>query len=184
MKKFNYLGFDLDGTISDSMKLGAEHMRVYFGKDPIAGGTYEEMFGVSKEEMKEFMNLYASIVWKECLPIPGAVRVIRELWKVFDISIITNRPQKDFSITRDWLRKWKVPYTDLHLIGPGNKKCDFPPIQKCFCFVEDEIEKAKGIADKKIPTFVFNSDIKYNNIINVKNWEEIGEYILLRRFDK
>ena len=183
MGEVKYIGIDLDGTVADSTGLAARYMQDHFDKDPlIASDSFEEMFDVSTAEVCEFWDIYAQRLWRECKPIRGAVRVIREISKSYPIMIVTRRFIRDKRITIDWLDEFCIPHDVVHFLGKtGVSKGDFPPIQECHCYIDDEVGNAICISDAKVPVILFKKDIDHPRVICVNGWREIEELILLKR---
>lgn len=175
------LGFDIDGVIADFVKTFIQLVRKRYNLslketdiychdlDLVLGISKEEKNELIRETIKEDLTLYPSA--KETLE-----KLYREGHKIF---ILTARPHDLIEMTKTWLKKKRVPYTELIQLNEGEKhlaKIDLDLI------VEDNLEDAIGWSKKVKNVLIY--DHPWNQTWNVKglikrvhNWKEIFEAV-------
>lgn len=141
-------------------------------------------------------NRYA--IWREFLssdlmlnanPINWSIETIQELLeKWIELHIITARPNHLYEFTNLWINKhFKEKFSWVHFsTTPENIR--IPKFEICKnlwinLIIEDNIDYAMEFADNDIKVIILekpwnkNRVENHNNIIRVKNWEEIVKHL-------
>jgi uncharacterized HAD superfamily protein len=171
------LGFDIDGVISDFVKtfIGLVKRRydLVLREADIYCHDLNLVLGISIEERNQLIR----DTLKEDLALnAGAKEVIEKLYSEgHRIFILTARPEDLAEVTRAWLKKKGIPYTERVQLNEGKKylaKADLDLI------VEDNLEDALEWSQRVKNILVY--DHPWNQTLNVKglikrvyNWDEI-----------
>ncbi|MCK4667982.1 hypothetical protein KAU33_14600, partial [Candidatus Dependentiae bacterium] len=189
MKKL--LGIDIDGVIANSDVKFRESMTKYFNKDfnreDVFTFSYEESFGITKEEMRGFWNhFYKKGEWLTIEPLKGAIESIQKLKKFYTIFVVTGRPDGLKEVTEGWLKKYNVYYDELfmtnfldkfeHLLNNGHRP---------EWFIEDHLYFSIGLARNGVKVLLFDypwnrtgEDVTHINIYRVNGWADALEHLL------
>jgi uncharacterized HAD superfamily protein len=187
------IGVDMDEVLVDinqAMIDGYnEKHGTNFQKKDVKSFFLEELFGCTKEEMFEFMEeFFFSEHHKEAAPLIGAIEGIEQL-KVYDLVLITARPEHVRSVTEEWLAKhFPNTFSEIHLIGDSiglggmkQTKGDMAIVLGIQIFIEDSLSNAKNIAAKGIPVVLidapWNQGDLPDDITRAFSWEEIVEHV-------
>jgi len=175
------LCIDIDGVVADSVNLMWKYFKDYFDVEPdMSKRTMEDAFNVTSDEINRVWKFYAKQIYGECSVVPGALRALQDLYQIFDIVLVTARFEKDKKITKKWLKREHIPYDSLYLVGREKHKSDLSLVKKCKYFIEDDILNAMDLAKNGVNVFLFRSNIEFQNIICVRNWNEIVKTILVK----
>ncbi|MCL6477643.1 MAG: hypothetical protein K6T65_04430 [Peptococcaceae bacterium] len=178
------IGVDIDGVIADSQTVIIRKLNQHFGKSYTLADFVDfkprKMFGVNRKQLDHFIMARELEIIEETLPIPGAVETLREL-EGCKIYLVSARSPAYYSQTADWLRKFNVPYHEVHLLGQHDKRRSC--LDLCVdIFIEDSRKNAIQVSACGIPVLLM--DATYNRgklpemVTRVFNWEQIREYIL------
>ena len=185
------IGIDIDDTINDLASILIKYARKYNTINGIKFDInenewdFDKAFGWNEQEAMEFMNTYISQVFDESKPKENAVKIISKLKNDgHKIIIITarhsNHVKNVYHISRDWLKKYNVPYNKL-IINSDNKaeKCEENNVD---IFIDDSIKHCENVQKRlEIPVYLFDSvyNKKYENthIKRVFSWKEIYDEI-------
>jgi len=169
---------DIDGVLADSEQIMYYCFENYFDKKCAVGAkNWEEGFGVTTEEVNHVWKIYSKQIYRECLPISGAIRAIEDLHKVFDINLVTARHISDKKYTKQWLKQYAVKYDSLHFVGKGSNKIKLDVVKNCDYFIDDNIANVIEVANLGKKCYLFRKDeptmFTPGNVIRVKKWSEI-----------
>lgn len=147
------LGQDLDGVIyrwSDTARyLLNEHRKEDPGesqnydwiKNHITKESWDWLWsqGVRDHGLFRYGSLYK-----------GTREFLQQMEPLCDIVIITSRPSSAVRDTMDWLAYQKLPISEVHIVGPEQKKSSITP--QCDVYIDDAahncqdlIENTKGL---------------------------------------
>jgi hypothetical protein len=171
------LGFDIDGVIADFVKTFIElvwkRYNVSLKETDIYCHDLDLVLGISKEEKNELIR---ETIREDLAVYLGAKETIEKLHREgHRIFILTARPHDLIEMTKTWLEKKGIPYTELIQLNQGEKhlaKIDLDLI------VEDNLEDALGWSKKVKNVLIY--DHPWNQTLNIKglvkrvhNWNEI-----------
>lgn len=170
------IGIDIDNVIANTFYDLSKRFADFMGKDiPPA----EVVSAMRKHKLK--MWQYWAYAWRHkllslVLPIERSVETIAG-WHSsgHSIFLITSRIPLFGRQTREWLKKFNVPYHELHHAKEGQKH---KKISQCDLFIEDNIDECEALADHCEKVLLLDypwnqKTISRSNIIRVKNWDEI-----------
>ena len=183
MKNLN-ICIDIDGTITDPY-FWLDIANKYFNKkitiDKITEYEIDKVMGITREEYDEFYNKNKLEMHSEEVNLRENVRkIIEELIKINNIYFVTARDSDLKIITYSLLKKNKIPYDDIFLLG-SHHKVDMAKKLKCDIFIEDSYANALELSENGFKVLLL--DTNYNrkplnkNIIKVSKWNEIYEII-------
>ena len=140
------------------------------------------LLGVSKEEKHQLVK---ETLLEDLALIIGAKEALLELYSGSNqIFILTARPKELENVTKDWLERKGIPYSQLYQLNEGEKHL---ADVKLDLVVEDNLEDAIGWSKKVKNILVY--DHPWNRSFNVKGlfkrvycWKDILEEI--ERFKK
>jgi len=175
------IGFDIDGVISNFVetfiKLVKKKYDVTLKETDIYCHDLNLVLGISKEESYQLIRE----TLKEDLTLNyGAKETLKKLsigeHKIF---ILTARPRDLTEVTKDWLKRKDIPYTQIIQLNEGEKylaKVDLDLI------VEDNLEDAVEWSQRVKSILVY--DHPWNKTLNVKrlitrvySWDEIFQEV-------
>lgn len=174
------LGIDIDGTITEP-DCFIPHLNEAFGKeltlDDIVQYDLHRLYGVSKDEMKEWFEEHSSRLYAASSLQTGARRVLRSLAQQFRLVYISARTESEYDTTYAWFNKHDVPYDDVHLIGTHHK-IETAREQRVQLFFEDKYDNACDLCEAlSIPVILF--DTPYNQgplpdrVYRIQNWFDV-----------
>jgi len=113
-------------------------------------------------------------------------KVIDKLSKLFNINIVTARNYSSATITEQWLNKNKLYYDNIYFhSGSKIDVCNWKNIK---IMIEDKPDNAIILAQNGIKVLLFdrlyNQNVKHENVIRCKNWNQIYNTILLMNTKK
>lgn len=180
------IGVDIDGVITDEGKgkdnIWHKSLCNYFGKNIERKKEiydFTEAFDISSEKIENFLNKHLEKIYREITPAPGARKILTRLKKLgFKFFLITARNEKFNSLTKNWLKKHKIPY---HTLIHDDNKADRACKMKIKLFIEDNRENARKLIASNIPVILVNKyhnqGLQNNNLYRVNTWYEINEHI-------
>lgn len=190
------IGIDIDNTLTEvqkelncaaynyAKKLGKninEHCN--FQEDINNNGNfYMEKFNFNYDELKYFLKDIQEQIINNALPRKNAVNCIKKLKeKGNKIYIITARDSEfhndPYKLSKDWLDKNNIEYDKL--IVNARQKAPICKKEKIDIFIDDQLNNCIDIANLGIQTIrISENEINYNNIVNLKNWNEIYNFIV------
>ena len=114
-------GFDIDGVLTDDdngqSNLWLERASAFFNRPILKHSFYiDEALGIAKEELEPFLVRETAMIMEIVSPRQGCVEVLTRLMdRGHEVQLITARSEPYREVTEDWLRRHKIPYTDLHM---------------------------------------------------------------------
>ena len=179
------IGVDIDAVLTKEGR-GEENIWYqeicnYFDLQEQQRNVYDftEAFGVSNEEVKQFMADKAHEIFRSLPPAPKAKQVLTKLKNQgFTIILITARNDKYRNLTLNWLEKHQIPFDQLiH----SKHKADVCQELGVELFIDDKLENLQSIKENmEIPLLLMDMDHNqhYEGAIpRVNNWLEIKEKI-------
>lgn len=110
---------DLDDVIAQTAAAFPDVLRAVFGREiafqDIFSFDLGKSFGLSKDELRDFLHrAHRDSVLITLRPMPGAKEVL-ERWATDGtfIVVVTGRPISTYDVTREWLRKNRIPFHGL-----------------------------------------------------------------------
>jgi hypothetical protein len=175
------LGFDIDGVISNFVRtfirLVERKYDVILKEADIYYHDLNLVLGISKKENQQLIRE----TLKEDLALNrGAKETLEKLCSEgHDIFILTARPHDLVEVTKAWLKKKGIPYTELVQLNAGEKYCAKVNLD---LIVEDSLEDALEWSQKVKNILVY--DHPWNQSKNVKklikrvySWDDIYKEI-------
>ncbi len=190
------IGIDLDDVIVDFTREFLKFYNQKFKKNILYKDwkvfDLWELEPISKEESIKLINeFYKSEFFDEIDLIDGAKEAICGLMEKHEVSVITARPLRWGEKTRSFFEKQfpKEKVNLHHSRSPDDFKIDKAGICKNLkieLIIDDRENHALDCAEKGVKVLLldkpWNQGVKHENIIRVKNWNEILEK-LNRGFD-
>lgn len=144
-------------------------------------GFYSSIFGWNEEEIEYFFRTKRIEVVDNAKPRKSAREIIQKLKNDGNnIYIITARTKKFDDIPYEraklWLDKNDIFYDKL--IVEATDKAKVCHDLNISLFIDDQLNNCISLANNGIHTIrLTNSTEVYDNIINMKNWNDVYEYI-------
>lgn len=184
---FYKLGIDIDGVLTEegpeNNSIWQQKMIDFFNrKINLEKNTYNlaEAFGLNDEELNLFLEKELQNIYSQVPPAQGAKETLSELKdKGFKIILITARHSEHNDVTKNWLKKYNIPYDNLY-----HEHDKAPLVEKLNLklFIEDNKNNALSISAKNIPVILVNKyhnrDLKENDLIyRANNWQDIKGHL-------
>ncbi|RCW51472.1 MULTISPECIES: hypothetical protein [unclassified Halanaerobium] len=179
----NKLGIDIDGVLTEegpkNNSIWQQKMTEFFGRNiNLRKNTYNlaEAFGLNTEELNLFLKKELENIYRQATPAEGAKETLEELKeRDFTLILITARHSKYNTLTKNWLKKYDIPYDKLY---HEDNKAPLAEKLKLKLFIEDNKFNALAISKKNIPVILVskyhNKDIEKNNLIyRADSWQDI-----------
>lgn len=196
MKK-KIFGVDFDDVLFDSnTSIAAFHNANYgtsYGREDNSDYFFEKLWGCSVEEVWRRIDEYSETEYHHNAPIiEGARAALQKLQTVYDIVIVTSRPEEARPVTERWLEK-NLPGFVEHIYFTGRFRGPSPVrvLKSDICkqvgisyFVEDAPHWIEDIALNALETEIFLFDSPWNQketsprAIRVHSWEEVVRKLL------
>lgn len=182
MSKLN-ICIDIDGTITSPYHFIPYLNEIYnkeITQDECITCKLEDLYETNIEDLLEKFHSKYIYSYKEAEVVEGAKDIIDELYMSHNLCFVTARSQILEDITVEWLRENGFTDIEVHLLG-SDYKIDKARELECNLFIEDNPFNAIGLADAGMKVLLidnnYNKNIEHENIIRVKNWTEIKEFI-------
>ena len=185
MNRLN-LCIDIDGTLTDPYYWLPRANR-FFGKNvkdsDVTSYRMHEVLGIAEKEYDDFYNFFGPLLHKEAPVRSGVCDVIGELFKEHYIHIVTAREEKMKYVSLDWLKKHKIPFDTMSLLGTPDKVQKAGDLDSDL-FIEDSYDNALQLAGAGFEVLLI--DCNYNrgpvppNVTRVNDWDQIRN--MIRRF--
>lgn len=187
------LGIDIDDTITKTTEqtdiFAKEYTEKVLNREfSINLDTYDPMwvqaaYGWTKEDEKNFWDLYYEKDMEMLEPKEDAIESINELYKNHEIILISAR--WDFEsgiikkITKDWLERHDVHYHKLFINHVDKRQISME--NNIDLFIDDSLKTCREIESIGIKTLLMTSrrtdKIDVGSIIKVNSWDEILQKI-------
>jgi len=188
------IGIDIDDVVTETMKGYLEEINknreTQIDFEDVNGSLFwKNVFGFSKDQVKEFLDGFFEIKAYELELIEGAKEGICLLDKDHEICFITSRPKEFQEKTKAFLKKHmpglepKVFHSEIGaLVKEGKDKIDLCEDLGIDLIIEDQKRFARNCASRGLKVILFrrpwNDSLEdHENIIKVKTWNEILEKI-------
>ncbi len=182
------IGIDIDGVLTDEKKYIIDYGTKFFIENNISYTIHDdkfygqEIFDVTKEQYKKFLNSYIFEYSKNIKIKPFASEIIKKLKEEHKIFIITardfttyeNKYQMQMQQTvKKWLCENDVLYDEVIFSKNKDVICKEKQID---IMIEDNPENIISIS-KKIPVIcydnIYNKNVYSNNIYRCFSWYDI-----------
>jgi hypothetical protein len=187
------IGIDIDNTITNTTETILGYAKT-FGEQNNLNITLnsqeyfiEGSLGWDKKTADEFLKYHLTDIYNSVCPKPDSIDVIKHLHKNHSIVLITSRNEKFPLIretTHEWLKKHQIKFDKL-VMNNTDDMHHFSKLYACLenrieLMIEDHHDLAVELCEK-IPVLMFdypyNAHVKEKNIIRVKKWLEVREFI-------
>ena len=140
---------------------------------------------MARDDLFAFLEDETIPILTSVTPRQGCVQVLRGLLQAgYEVHLITARSEFLRPVTEDWLHRYQVPYTALHM-SPSleedyskGERCDQLGVQ---FFVDDHYPNCIDTADRGVYTLCFTrltTSISLAHLrLPVYNWREIAQHI-------
>lgn len=183
------LGIDYDEVLVDTLPVFLEFYAKQTGeiytKDQIWGFDLSKVVGRSEEFIGElFLEFYKTTEFRDLSPMHGSQEAIRELSSIYDLHVVTSRPNVADTTSKYWLEK---NHPDISL--PIHYSCEMYPNSKdtkpAICksldvvaLIDDNLDYALSCVEVGIRTYLFKTPWnknaeKHDLIVPVSSWSEI-----------
>lgn len=182
------IGIDIDGVLTEEKKYIIDYGTKFFIENNISytindDNFYgQEIFGVTKEQYKKFLNNYIFEYSKNVKVRPFASEIIKKLKKAHEVFIITARDLTTYEnkyqikmqqIVKKWLYDNDILYDEIIFSKNKDIICEEKEID---IMIEDNPENIIAIS-KKIPVIcynnIYNRKICNNNVYRCFSWYDI-----------
>lgn len=175
------LGFDIDGVISDFVESFREVVKSHYGHSLNEADIYchdlNLVLGITKQERNELIR---ETLLRDIALMPKAQGTLMKLKSEgHQIFILTARFKDLISVTKNWLEKKEIPYSQLIPLSEGKKHLAEDELD---VIVEDNLEDALEWSQKVENILVY--DHPWNQTQNVRglvkrvhSWDDIYEEI-------
>jgi uncharacterized HAD superfamily protein len=174
---------DIDGTITDPY-YWLDFTNKYFNKsiteDQVTEYCIDKVMGINRHEYERF---YEKNKFK--MHVDPKIRcdvklVLKTLNVNHNIYFVTARERELEMLTHIYLRKNKIPYDGLFVLG-SHYKVDKARELKCSIFIEDNYDNAMQLSNEGFKVLLLDTNYNRNplseNVIRVYNWKEIFSII-------
>lgn len=187
------IGIDIDNTISTTRETILEAAG-QFNKEnnrpnhfDLSYYNLDKSLGWDSPTTQFFLSNYLTDVYRQVLPKPHAVEIIKELHAQHQIILITSRNQRDETITEitlNWLHQHDIAYDKLVMNHTDNMH-HFSKLAACLenkveLMIEDHHDLALELSTH-LPVILFdypyNSHVKNDRIIRVQDWLQVKSAI-------
>ena len=176
------IGVDIDGVIVDADTQFRKYMKKLFKRDfprsKVKCYKYEECFEFTEYEFETLYSLFSDEdLWMGMRPVNGAANALKILSKENNLIIITSRPLKVKEVTIKWLKKYNIPYNEIHFaLDKKDQLADKLEYQFDY-FLEDHPNFAIKLADLGMEVLLFSypwnkSVNRHPKIRRVSGWDE------------
>ncbi|MCR3757561.1 hypothetical protein KYB31_00965 [Clostridium felsineum] len=182
MKNLN-ICIDIDGTITDAyywIDLCNEHFNTSITNGDATEYYIHKVLNVSEEQYNEFYKKYKYKLHTNQKLRKNVKSVIHTLSLKNNIYFVTARDRDLTILTYSYLRKNKIPYNDLFILGTHHKVPTAMQLN-CDLFIEDNYDNAIELSNAGFKVLLI--DTNYNrkplnpNILRFYSWDEVYDII-------
>ncbi len=175
---------DIDGTITNPYHF-IPYLNDMYNKqvteDECITHKLEELYEVELDDLLKSFHSDFIHAYSEAVVVEGAKEIIKELYENHNLYFVTARSEILESITKTWLKDNELGDIDVHLLGSDYKVKKARELE-CNIFIEDNPTNAIQLAEEGLTVLLiennYNKDVINDNIIRVKNWNDIKEFII------
>ena len=191
------IAVDIDEVLADFINYFVEYHNLTYKtqmtKDKVFSFSLHEVFEVSTEVIMERMIKFSEEGHNAKIAlVPGAKEGIDALAKKgYELHLVTSRPGAIKEVTEKWIEEhFPGKFTDLHhafnpnIHAKGSKKKKWEICKEIGAgvLIEDFLPNAMGCSENGITVYLMDTpwnqqDDLPSNIIRVKSWMEIVEYL-------
>jgi len=174
---------DIDGTITDAyywLNITNKYFNKNITEKQITKYYIHEVMGIKQSEYEEFYDKNKIQIHSEQKLREDVQIVIKRLSLMHNIFFVTAREKSLTMLTHSYLRKNRIPYDDLFVLG-SHYKVDKAKELECNVFIEDNYDNAMQLSKEGFKVLLL--DANYNrlplneNIVRVYSWKEIYSII-------
>ncbi|CFX00695.1 5'(3')-deoxyribonucleotidase [Syntrophomonas zehnderi OL-4] len=187
------IGIDIDNTISTTRETIFAFANKYNRENclpnqfDLAHYALEKSLGWDRPTSQAFLRTHLADIYRQVLPKPQAVEIIRELHQENRIILITSRNQRDeavATVTREWLELHQIEYDKLIMNNTDNMH-HYSKLADCLdngveLMIEDHHDLAWELSSY-FPVVLFdypyNAHLQHDNIIRVQSWPEVRQAV-------
>ncbi len=191
------IGVDVDDVLAELMEAYLRYHNQNFNtrtqKKDMFSYSYRAVFGGTEEETQQkVLKFFKTDYFRNIIPVPGSLEMVRQLARQHKLCIITARPHILRAETQQWLRKHFADAfhcinltNQWHGVGKKKLKSEIGKEQKISIMIDDSLNHALDCAAAGI--YVLLADFNYpwnqstatlpENIKRVHSWEEIVDEI-------
>lgn len=182
MKELN-ICIDIDGTITEPyfwLKRANRFFHTNIQPKDVTIYDIHKVIGVDSIEFYDFYLKYGKLLHKEAQIRFGAKEVINQLSNKHRIHLVTARDEMMRDVTLEWMNRNSIPTDTISFLGSHDKVNKAIELQSDI-FIEDRLENALQLSEFNLQVLLidcnYNKGQLSNNVVRVKNWREIGEWI-------
>jgi len=140
---------DIDGVLADF----ESYFCWKFGWDRRGIVQLDKRYPKQKKSIEKFVK--NKFTYKSLAPIQLGLDIVKFLReKGHDIDIVTSRPHGTFDVTYDWIKKYNIPFTNIH-IASSNKEDKIKAIQPIFA-IDDISSIAENCRTFNVPCLLMS----------------------------
>lgn len=172
------IGIDIDNVIANTYQDLYPFFNKFMGRDVRS----EDVVAIMRKErwrmLQYFVKAWRNKIMTTVSVAEGAAETIKSWYKEHHINLVTSRYKLFNRQTKEWLKKYQIPYHELHHTKEGTKYKKAPG---CDIFIEDNLKECEILANHCQKVLLFNypwnrKPINKENIVRVNNWSEIKNF--------
>lgn len=174
---------DIDGTITEPyywLKRVNDYFHTNIQEEDVTVYEIDKIIEIEPTAFYDFYLKNGELLHKEAQIRPKAKEVINELNNRHKIHFVTARDEIMREVTFEWMKRYSISMDTISFLGSHNKVGKAKELQ-CDVFIEDRLENALQLSEFDFQVLLvdcnYNQGKLPNNIVRVKNWEEIDEWI-------
>lgn len=194
------LAVDADDTLFDentAVRLfmndtyGFKHTAEDYSVEGPFNNYWERIWNKSPEETNDMYEKFVVSTYKEKLkPIDGALRILQELKKTYELVIITARDQRGVTMTHDSLAlHYPDIFNDVHFVPlwGGNEKATKASICNeigASCLIDDSFGHCELAAEAGVQAILYGNygwnrqQALTNGIVRCKDWDAVSQILI------
>ncbi|WP_303863076.1 hypothetical protein [Alkalibaculum bacchi] len=182
MKEMN-ICIDIDGTITEPyywLKRVNDYFYTNVQAEDVTVYDIHKIIGIDPIEYFDFYLKNGELLHKEAQIRPGAREVINQLNNKHKIHFVTARDKIMREVTLEWMSHYNISMDTISFLGSHDKVNKAKELQSDI-FIEDRLENALQLSDADLQVLLvdcnYNKGELPNNVVRVKSWREIDEWI-------
>lgn len=182
MKNLN-ICIDIDGTITEPyywLTYANNYFQSNISESQVTSYDIAEVFKVKKETYLEFYEKYKFKIHSEQKLRDDVLVELNKLYLSNNIYFITARDKSLELLTFNYLKKYKIPFDKVFVLGTHNKVPAAKELQ-CDIFIEDSYDNAILLSNAGFKVILIDTNYNRlplnNNIIRALNWNDISQII-------
>lgn len=178
------IGVDIDGVIIDilgsALDFVSKKLKREVKREEVTEYYLETLFNIPSEEMAEYFKTTRAYKFSYLWQSKETLELLK--WFGYDLYAVTARPKEVHQYTLDWVKKDKLPFSDV-IFANAHSKIDIVKELNLAYFIEDKLETVLSLSN--VCKKVFLIDAPHNkmldlprNVIRAYSWETISKEMI------